>query len=560
MQSGPQGFRRTRNPGQPSRYTWGEEIPSTRAPELLKKRTSRLESTRYSRTPSSSRGGHVDRERSQAPASTKPAAKIPTPITSGSFKSPPLLPGLLESLTDVLGPDAKPTPIQAMSISHLLDSPNMGEGHKQCLLASETGSGKSIAYLLPLLQSLKQSEPSASAERERDINPRALVLAPTHELSRQLSGFAKSLLHNVKLRVLCSSRANAATRNNQDAAWSTEKLQRQEHDVDVLVGTPMKVMEMIRGRGWDRVGTPEEGQEEEHKKWRKGRDLHLGEGIQQRARAEPEVSLSRVEWVIVDEADVLFDPDFQESTRLLLSDIAKAKTGETDVLPQNYPFNLVLTTATIPSALQEYLSTHHPTLTRLTSPNIHRLPSTLKTQYVSWTGGNKFADIERQIRQIWRDEHYKKGMDDKSKVLVFCNKSEKVEELAKHLTESGIDNVALTRTNDTRRYGSNHHLDGFLKSQPARSSQSGSTDPKVLITTSLLSRGLDFSPSIRHVLIVDEPRNMVDFLHRAGRSGRAGQEGNVVVFGKMEGRGSDRAREVRKKVAEVSGSKIRMRA
>ena len=72
-----------------------------------------------------------------------------------------------------------------------------------------------------------------------------------------------------------------------------------------------------------------------------------------------------------------------------------------------------------------------------------------------------------------------------------------------------------------------------------------------MITTSMLSRGLDFSPEVRHVFIVDEPRNMVDFLHRAGRSARAGQSGKVVVFGKLSGRGSARATEMKKKVGAL---------
>jgi hypothetical protein len=73
------------------------------------------------------------------------------------------------------------------------------------MLASETGSGKSIAYLLPLLLDLKLSEHDDHRRRappKRAINPRALILAPTHELSRQLASFAKSLLHVSKLRVL----------------------------------------------------------------------------------------------------------------------------------------------------------------------------------------------------------------------------------------------------------------------------------------------------------------------------------------------------------------------
>ena len=58
--------------------------------------------------------------------------------------------------------------------------------------------------------------------------------------------------------------------------------------------------------------------------------------------------------------------------------------------------------------------------------------------------------------------------------------------------------------------------------------------PHVMITISLLSRGLDFSPSIQHVFIVNEPRNMIDFLHRAGGSGRAGKRGKAFLFGKMK--------------------------
>jgi ATP-dependent RNA helicase MRH4 len=69
-----------------------------------------------------------------------------------------------------------------------------------------------------------------------------------------------------------------------------------------------------------------------------------------------------------------------------------------------------------------------------------------------------------------------------------------------------------------------------------------------MITTSLLSRGLDFSPNIKYVFIIDEPRNMIDFLHRAGRTARAGANGRVVIFGKTAGRGSQRSKEVKQRI------------
>ena len=73
-------------------------------------------------------------------------------------------------------------------------------------------------------------------------------------------------------------------------------------------------------------------------------------------------------------------------------------------------------------------------------------------------------------------------------------------------------------------------------------------EPHVLITTSLLSRGLDFTPDVKHVFVVDAPRNNIDLLHRAGRTARAGLQGTVVIFGKAKGRGADLDKEVRQRV------------
>ncbi|KAI8983171.1 P-loop containing nucleoside triphosphate hydrolase protein [Trametes punicea] len=525
------------------------------------------------------------------------------------FTSPPLMEGLLKSVHDVLGPDAEPTPIQALSLEHILKAeartPEERARYGQWLLASETGSGKSMAYLLPVLQDLKLAELSGAARRTDDpsvprraMAPRALVLAPTHELARQLSGFAKELLHNIKLRVVCASQANTPSRKKVTAAKMAEAVMEnpdgevdvsseilvrpgaQQRPVDLLVSTPSKVLELARGRGWDYDAEAEDSRGAEQRPRRK---FTIG---------EPEMSLAYIEWVVVDEADVLFDPDFQEATRMILADISAArghpvpfdpelKLTPTDAkarptpTPLDYPFNLILTSATIPSSLAAYVAQYHPSLTRLASPHLHRLPSTLQTEYFNWTGGNRDADIEHRLRRVWFDD-LQKGRRPLSKVLVFCNKSARAENLGAYLRDKGIANIVLTSASDARRRGSNHHLDGFLRvrrpdedggvqdasseasAPPAPASVPGATSmeqlkdvPHVMITTSLLSRGLDFAPDVKHVFIVDEPRNMIDFLHRAGRSGRAGEPGKVVVFGKSRGRGSETARVVRRKVSAL---------
>ncbi|KAJ6554066.1 P-loop containing nucleoside triphosphate hydrolase protein [Mycena sp. CBHHK59/15] len=672
-----------------------------------------------------------------ATATTTSSYSAATPLRDGlpaKFSSPPLLPGLLKCLTDVIGSTAVPTPVQALSLKWVVDawyvgrenvptptdtqldpkasadSPSSEQNYKEFLLASETGSGKSIAYLLPVLQALKISEVRRTAEEakpitsKRGLNPRAVILAPTHELARQLSGFAKALLHEVKLRVLCASRSNEPSRMAKDKVPGGKgrktssasrmkallsfaddgqlgefqvketELSGSTFPVDIVVGTPMKLMEMVRGRGWERsvefgggvaatlemkkreqqradntdVGEETADGHENGPKRRRGRDSLPGVG---KWRSSPEMGLSEVEWVVVDEADVLFDSDFQETTRMLLADIAKARgravpftplpvgllapapptpvpeprtSRQTEkekkakekeqvqtksvavrstITPLNYPFNFLLTSATIPNSLSSYLNAYHPRLKRLLSPNVHHLPKNLKTEYVSWTGGNKNADIERRLRKVWAADAadglgpVPDSLGDMSKVLIFCNKNTKVNDLGEFLDEKGIKNIQLSGSSETRKRGNNKHLSGFLKtpesavnakpddwssSWVADEKEEGEEDkaetvqkkasrrslkpitknepaaeepindpmnvPHVMITTSLLSRGLDFSPNIKHVFIIDEPRNMVDFLHRAGRTGRAGENGKVVLFGKMEGRGSQRTKDVQKRV------------
>ncbi|KAJ7768745.1 hypothetical protein B0H14DRAFT_2968287 [Mycena olivaceomarginata] len=454
----------------------------------------------------------------------------------------------------------------------------------------------------------------------------------------------------------------------------TEAQARAAFPVDVVVGTPMKLMEMVRGRGWERDvqfgGGPaaeferkraleaDEGGEKEKErgpKRRRGRDSVPGVGTW---KASAEMGLAEVEWVIVDEADVLFDSDFQETTRMLLADIAKARGREVPfvslpvgllaptpkpepvpttsrqkekekqaeenakaqgkslvkhtqsaITPLNYPFNFLVTSATIPHSLSAYLNAYHPALQRLVSPNLHRLPKSLKTEYVSWSGGSKNADIERRLRKVWAADAadglgpLPGSLGDMSKVLIFCNKNNKVGELGTFLDDKGIKNVQLSGASPNRKRGSNAHLEGFIKPRKGEAKEKRVDDwsaswvadedadaakearpamavvatkpkgapralvpllkqgmppppvindpmnvPHVMITTSLLSRGLDFSPNIKYVFIIDEPRNMIDFLHRAGRTARAGANGRVVIFGKTAGRGSQRSKEVKQRI------------
>lgn len=256
---------------------------------------------------------------------------VPTDHLPTEFTSPPLSEGLLSSVLDVLGPDAKPTPIQALSLKHIFGA-DRGTGKSdnwvQYLLASETGSGKSIAYFLPVLHDLKKSERvreemdevEAQTKVKTAINPRALVLAPTHELSRQLSVFAKNLIHNIRLRILCASRANmpSTARRNVTASkmaatfsepedvggeFDVSRAGKVARPVDLLVGTPSKVLELVRGHGWDWDANKEDNVEDTWDVDERGRKIRPRRAF---TVGQPSVGLHDVEWVVIDEADVLF--------------------------------------------------------------------------------------------------------------------------------------------------------------------------------------------------------------------------------------------------------------
>ncbi|CCA74006.1 hypothetical protein PIIN_07960 [Serendipita indica DSM 11827] len=545
---------------------------------------------------SSSRSRRTKRNQKQEPAMEMSRESLPHAESSlmannvTQFSSVPLNTGLVESLADNLGPHVTPTDIQKLSLSHFFKR-NPGSSDRSpivqrdvpqsmTLLASQTGSGKSIAYLLPMLHSIKwrelKSEDEGSSSANRTLwAPKGLILAPTHELARQLSRFAKGLCHNIKLRVLCLSQENKSVKPSsfddmglshlplEKAAGEFEihpetllaaRGQANQRPIDVLVGTTSRVLDLSRGRQWrdelEKLMT--------RNPWEKDDvDATQLQGRMNPPGWKPSLDLSQVDWVVMDEADVVYGADFVHSTELLLNDIQAAKQRLPLSKPGQgpptapYPFNLVLCTATIPNSLNQYITNHYSSMERLTSIQLHNLPRSITPEHVPFTGGDRAADVAARLRAVLREDKMQYNPSgEQSKVLIFCNKSSKAENLAKYLTEHDIPAIALVRQVESgqRRKNSDKKIESFMKGTSAQSEggKSGETKgdaaaPRVLVTTSLLSRGLDFDESVRHVFIVDEPRSMVDFIHRAGRTGRAGERGKVVIFSKSRGRGSQRS-------------------
>ncbi|KAF8340746.1 P-loop containing nucleoside triphosphate hydrolase protein [Cantharellus anzutake] len=483
---------------------------------------------------SSLRGGYEDK----FVASRIPKAPRLHEETIHTFESPPLLQGLSNALKEVLGKQAQPTPIQVLSLNnyffHRKQRALLSQTPTITLMASETGSGKSIAYLLPVLQSLKETEkPLLSTSSPLPQTPRAVILAPTHELCRQLSAYAKSLSHEIKIKTVCFS--NPSKPSTSAIQAMRESLRNEDRgpsvvyrQPDVIVSTPSRLAHLA---GLEVITDKESPSAASRPK--------------KSSLSRPEVALDGMEWLVIDEADVLFDRDFRQTVEAILASRFEGLQNGPP-LTAGPRLNIIVSTATVPQSLNKYLMERFPNMTRLTSPNLHQLPKRLRTERVVVSGTHPFAVMHKKLVEIFAADSMSIGNRQKqtpSRVIVFCNRSERAEQLASYLKSVAMSCFVMTSSSAGRRKGSNNHIAEFLTSASppdANSQNDAIPSPRVLITTSLLARGLDFASSVTHVLIADEPRNEIDFLHRAGRTGRRGRPGTVVLFGKVASRGPKR--------------------
>jgi ATP-dependent RNA helicase MRH4 len=464
-----------------------------------------------------------------------------------SFKQFGLLPSVQDSIeTQALDgmKGVQPTPVQRVAIPALVGiEQKTGKKSKEkkpirqdFLIAAETGSGKTLSYLLPTINSVKLAEAEdadfkayeiALQEekiRQNDLTldspplsnmphpttgrPRAIILVPTAELVEQVGNVVKSMSHTVKFRsaMISSSVSGKVIRNRLFSPKG----------IDIVVSTP-----------------------------------HLLASI---AESDPNI-LSRVTHLIVDEADSLLDRGFSPLTQAII-DRANSSLKQ-----------LVLCSATIPRSMDSFLRKRFPDMRRLVTPNLHAIPRRVQLGVVDVERppyqGNKNLACADTIWSIGKAaaEHDGpiKGMMDVKRILVFVNEREKTQEVTEYLVSKGIDAIALSR--DTPEQRQSEMLASFTTSEPLIAPKGdhpgsladnqpnyvpfGETAPpvkrhlpntKALVTTDLGSRGID-TLAVRHVILYDVPHSTIDFIHRLGRTGRMGRRGRgIVLVGKNDRR------------------------
>jgi ATP-dependent RNA helicase DeaD len=320
----------------------------------------------------------------------------------------------------------KPFPIQELAIGPLLSG-------RSVIGQAKTGSGKTAAFGLPLLQKVNPDQ----------WDVQALVLAPTRELAVQITAELKKLAAYTKIKIL-------SVYGGQSINVQFEAL---DHGVHVVVGTPGRIMDHIKRGSLD---------------------------------------LSRVKYVILDEADTMLDMGFIEDIEFIL-----------DSVPE--PRQMGLFSATMPRRIMDiankYMKNPEKILVSADEPS----SDTLEQFYAVGDHNEKMTMLLDLLER-----------EKPNSTIIFCRTKYGAHKLAKELQRRYINAVPLH--GDLSQHQRDHSMSVF---------RSGHAD--VLVATDVASRGIDIS-QVDCVVNYDVPQDPLLYFHRVGRTARAGDSGRAFTF------------------------------
>jgi superfamily II DNA/RNA helicase len=360
------------------------------------------------------------------PTAAEPAAEPPL------FSTLPLDPKLLRAVADS-GYTAM-TPIQAKAIPIVLAG-------RDVMGAAQTGTGKTAAFTIPLLQKMLRHENASMSPARHPV--RALVLAPTRELADQVAENVKKYAKQTQLR-------SAVVFGGIDMKPQTLQL---KAGVEVLIATPGRLLDHIEAKN---------------------------------------AVLNQVEYVVLDEADRMLDIGFLPDLQRILSYLPKAR-------------QTLLFSATFSPEIKKLAASYlqDPVLVEVARPNA--TASTVEQRFYSTTDDDKRAFIRQQVKAR-----------DIRQAIVFVNSKLGAARLARSFERDGLRTQALhgDKSQDER-----------LKALAAF--KAGEVD--LLVATDVAARGLDIA-DLPAVFNFDVPFNAEDYVHRIGRTGRAGASGLAITL------------------------------
>ncbi len=326
------------------------------------------------------------------------------------------------------------TPIQAQAIPVVLQG-------RDVMGAAQTGTGKTAAFALPLLQRMMRHQNASTSPARHPV--RALVLLPTRELAVQVA-------EQVELYAKYTDLRSAVVFGGMDMKPQTAELKR---GVEVLVATPGRLLDHIEAKN---------------------------------------AVLNQVEYVVLDEADRMLDIGFLPDLQRILSYLPKQRTT-------------LLFSATFSPEIKRLASSYLQNPVTIEVARSNAAASTVEQHFYSVPDEEK----RHALHQILRARGMKQA-------FVFVNSKLGCARLARSLEREGLKTTALhgDKSQDERLKA----LEAF---------KSGEVD--LLVCTDVAARGLDIK-DVPAVFNFDIPFNAEDYVHRIGRTGRAGAAGLAVSF------------------------------
>ena len=327
---------------------------------------------------------------------------------------------------------AKATPIQAKAIPPLLEGFDL-------LGCAQTGTGKTAAFAIPILQGLVSEQRSSQGRRQI----KALIVAPTRELAIQIADSFKSYGKNLGLRTLVIY--GGVTQNPQ-----TRDLAR---GVDILVATPGRLLDLIN---------------------------------------QKYVSLSHIKYFVLDEADLMLDMGMLQDVRKIIVFLPKIR-------------QTMFFSATMPTEIAKLANTILKNPVKIEITPVASTVDIIEQEVYYVDKGNK---INLLIHLLKNKEIIS--------ALVFSRTKHGADKIVKSLEKAGLMAQAIhgNKSQNARQLALNN-----FKERKTR----------ILVATDIAARGIDVE-ELSHVFNFDLPEVPETYVHRIGRTGRAGLGGIAISF------------------------------
>ncbi|KIK08360.1 hypothetical protein K443DRAFT_672386 [Laccaria amethystina LaAM-08-1] len=331
-----------------------------------------------------------------------------------------------------------PTSIQAQAIPAIMSG-------RDVIGVAKTGSGKTIAFLLPLFRHIKDQRSLEQME-----GPIAVVMTPTRELAVQIHKECKSFLKVLNLRAVCAYGGSPIK----------DQIAELKKGAEIIVCTPGRMIDLLT------------------------------------ANSGRVTNLKRVTYVVLDEADRMFDMGFEPQVMKIINNIRPDR-------------QTVLFSATFPKQMDSLARKilHRPL--EITVGGRSVVAAEIEQIVEVRPEDTKFNRLLEILGQMYNE-------DPECRTLVFVDRQEAADNLLRELMRKGYLCMSL--------HGGKDQVD---RDSTIADFKSGVVP--IVIATSVAARGLDVK-QLKLVINYDAPNHMEDYVHRAGRTGRAGNKGTCVTF------------------------------